>query len=143
MDRDRVVLVFHSTPYYATKTDVCGVAMRIMSDTNNNEQSPVTGPIAGNSNSDVSNTDTLYLMQQYFDKTFHCLKRKISEEYDNKADCVAKKLKAETIQLKYPGNQKQFEFNLEVSSLVKSAERALNARDLEGVATSLRTHKIR
>ena len=65
---------------------------------------------------DISNADTLCLMREYFDKRLTSLKREISDEYESKTEKVAKKLKADSVEFKYTGNKRQFEFNLEIDS---------------------------
>ncbi|XP_033763437.1 piggyBac transposable element-derived protein 4-like [Pecten maximus] len=72
----------------------------------------------------MNSTGIIYILKIYWYK----LRETFSEEYEVKAENVAKKINDETVNFKFTTNRKQFEFNLELDLSLKKAERALGVR---------------
>lgn len=121
---------FHSTPVVSFN-NTAHIYLPTMSQEDISEnRDNISRPVNVVNDSDISNSDTLCLLQNYFDKKLDSLKREISDDYEKKANHVAKKLKEHSVDFKYTGNKKQFEFNLDVESCISSAERALLNTDV-------------
>lgn len=84
--------------------------------------------------SDSSAFAAFDLFRDYLDKKLYSFKKDILESTSTKADEVAKKLKIDhSYQFKFKGNQKQFEFNEQLSADFKKIERASQSGNLNSI----------